>query len=79
MDEASKIATLTVNLDLGEFSRATGSAQLLSNGNYTFDLGFLGKTAKTKEFSPSNVLESQQDSTQNSYRSFRMRSLYSEY
>lgn len=76
LDEASKIATLTVNLDLGEFSRATGSAQLLSNGNYTFDLGFLGKTAKTKEFSPSNVLESQQDSTQNSYRSFRMRSLY---
>lgn len=79
LDETNKVATPVVNLDLGEFSTATGSAQLLSNGNYTFDLGFLGKTSKTKEFSPSNALESQQDSAQNSYRSFRMRSLYSEY
>ncbi len=79
LDESSKVATLAFNLDLGDFSLATGSTQLLSNGNYAFDLGFVGTITKMKEFTPSGVIEAQQDINKNSYRSFRMRSLYSEY
>jgi hypothetical protein len=79
LDEANKVATLALNLDLGDFSMATGTTQLLSNGNYAFDLGFAGSITKMKEFTASGTLEAQQDSNMNSYRSFRMRSLYSEY
>jgi arylsulfate sulfotransferase len=78
LDETNRIATLVFNLDLGDFSRATGSTQLLSNGNYAFDLGYVGNITKTKEFTSSGTLKAEQDSSKNSYRSFRMRSLYSE-
>ncbi len=78
LDESSRTATLVMNLDLGAFSTATGSTQVLSNGNATFDLGFIGSTTSVREFTPSNALVAQQDSPQNSYRSFRMRSLYTE-
>ncbi len=79
LDETNKVAKLVVNLDLGDFSSATGSTQLLSNGTYTFNLGVIGSVSATREFNTSNVLESAQNSTHNSYRSFRMRSLYQEH
>jgi hypothetical protein len=79
LDEANRVATRVVNIDLGDFSVATGSTQLLSNGNYAFDLGFVGTISKMKEYTPSGALVAQQDANKNSYRSFRMRSLYSEY
>ncbi len=78
IDEAHKTATLVYNVDLGLFSWATGSAQLLSNGNRTFNLGFLGSTSTTREFSPEGALVSEQKASQNSYRSFRLASIYSE-
>jgi arylsulfate sulfotransferase len=78
LDETNRVATRVVNIDLGDFSTATGSTQLLSNGNYAFDLGFVGNMTKMKEFTPSGTLEAEQDASKNSYRSFRMRSLYSE-
>ncbi|MGH8212852.1 MAG: aryl-sulfate sulfotransferase, partial [Rhodanobacteraceae bacterium] len=40
VDEVNKVATLLVNSDLGVYSAALGSAQLLSNGNYHFLPGF---------------------------------------
>jgi arylsulfate sulfotransferase len=77
LDEANKTATLEVNLDLGDYSSAVGTAQLLSNGNYFFDLGFLTPQSKLREFSPSSALEAEFEQPGIVYRAFRMRSLYS--
>lgn len=77
LDETNKTATLEVNLDLGDYSSAVGTAQLLSNGNYFFDLGFLTPQSKLREFSPSGTLEGEFDQPGIVYRAFRMRSLYS--
>jgi hypothetical protein len=77
LNETSKAATLDVNLDLGNYSGAVGAAQLLSNGNFFFDLGFLSPNSKMREFSRSNTLEAEFDQPGFVYRSFRMRSLYS--
>ena len=41
LDENAMEATLVVNADLGGASYALGSGQLLSNGNYVFESGFL--------------------------------------
>ncbi len=79
LDLTNMVAHLVTNIDLGLFSMATGSAQLLSNGNFAFNLGYVGTTTYNKEFTASGVLESQQNSNQRSYRSFRMRSLYQEH
>jgi hypothetical protein len=79
LDEANKVATPVANIDVGAFSLATGSAQLLSNGNYHFDLGFInGSASASEEYSPSGVLQFEQLFPSNvNYRSFRMKSLYS--
>ncbi len=36
------MATLKLNVDLGNFSGALGSAETLPNGNYVFTSGFPG-------------------------------------
>jgi hypothetical protein len=79
LDEANKVATPVANIDLGVFSMATGSAQLLSNGNYHFDLGFInGSASASEEYTPSGALQFEQYFPSNvNYRSFRMKSLYS--
>jgi len=79
LDETNKVATLVINIDFGVFSGATGAAQLLSNGNFTFNLGFVGFGSSTCEYTPSGNLEAEQNSSIRSYRSFRMRSLYVEH
>ncbi len=79
LDQTNFVATLEVNIDVGQFSLATGSAQLLQNGNYTFDLGVINGASSTQEYTASGVLQSQENVTQISYRSFRMRSLYQEH
>ena len=78
LDEANKIATPVVNIDVGAFSVATGSAQLLSNGNYHFDLGFInGSASASEEYTPTGVLQFEQLFPSNvNYRSFRLKSLY---
>jgi len=63
---------------LGDYSGAVGVAQLLSNGNFFFNLGFLSPSAKMLEFGRSNTLEAEFDQPGVVYRSFRMRSLYSQ-
>jgi arylsulfate sulfotransferase len=41
IDQQNKVATLVLNADLGTYSSAVGSAQLLPNGDYHFDSGFI--------------------------------------
>ena len=42
LNEQNMTATLVVNADLGNYSAALGSAQMLPNGNLDFNSGFLG-------------------------------------
>jgi hypothetical protein len=73
-------ATLVVNVDLGNYSSALGSAQRLSNGDYSFDSGFQGtvpnQIGQTIEVRPdgSKAYVLQVKGTE--YRSFRIRTLY---
>jgi hypothetical protein len=41
VDEVNKVVVPVLNADLGAYSGALGSAQLLQDGNYHFDAGFL--------------------------------------
>ncbi|MDQ2839995.1 MAG: aryl-sulfate sulfotransferase, partial [Acidobacteriota bacterium] len=81
LDEKNLIATPVLNLDLGVYSFATGSSERLSNGNYVFYDGVIvGSHSKAVEYTPSGALQFEEDIPANiGYRSFRMRSLYSEY
>jgi hypothetical protein len=81
LDETHFVATPVLNLDLGIFSMATGSAQLLSNGNYHFFLGFVNNdSSKGVEYTPGGAPQFEEDAPQSvGYRSFRMRTLYSEF
>lgn len=81
LDEVHMTATPALNLDLGVFSMATGSAELLSNGNYHFFDGFINSnSSRSVEYTPNGTLQFEEDEPHNvGYRSFRMRNLYSEY
>ena len=81
IDEVNMVAILTLNADLGDYSRAVGSAQQLMNGNFHFNSGALG--AKPDDYSTSDeVLPHNGRKTYSIkigdkvYRSFRMRNLY---
>jgi len=77
IDETHHVATPVLNLDLGAYSFAVGSTQLLSNGNYFFDLGYVGgSSTELKEYTTSRALQQQVNFSHVSYRSFRLRSLY---
>ncbi|HEX3684702.1 MAG TPA: aryl-sulfate sulfotransferase [Bryobacteraceae bacterium] len=81
LDETHKVATPVLNLDLGAYSTATGSAELLPLGNYVFFLGFInGTNSKSVEYTSGGQLRFEEDFPQNNgYRSFRMETLYSEF
>lgn len=82
LDETHKVATAVENLDLGLYSTATGSAELLPLGNYVFFLGFINGTndSKSVEYTPGGQLRFEEDFPQNNgYRSFRMVTLYQEF
>ncbi len=80
IDEAAKTASLDLNVDLGNFSFALGSAQPLMNGNFHFSSG--------AQFTSSHMLSTADEVTPDGvpsyslevwiplYRSFRMRDLY---
>ena len=77
LDTVHNIATPVVNIDLGVVSPAVGSATLLSNGNYEWEAGYIGgNSAKTFEFTPSGTLVYEQQNDDLTYRSFRLRDLY---
>jgi hypothetical protein len=80
IDEQTMTATLVVNVDLGNYSGALGSAQRLSNEDYSFDSGFQGTAphqfGQTIEVRPdgSKAYVLQVKGTE--YRSFRIQTLY---
>lgn len=85
LDEANRTATLVMNVDLGVYSQAVGSAQPLANGDYSWESGFidpgpagLGQIhSVTTETSPDGkIVGSEQTYGALTYRSFRVASMY---
>ena len=82
IDEQARAANLNVNADQGVFSVAVGSAQLLANGEFSCDSGAInggtnGVYSRTiGSDKTGNIVYVQQWQAQ-SYRSFRMGSMYS--
>jgi hypothetical protein len=80
IDENNMVATLVVNSDLGVYSPALGSAQLLSNGNYHFLPGFNSpgpaEFSQSVEVLPNGTVNMRLQASPIAYRSFRMKSLY---
>jgi hypothetical protein len=81
IDDANLTATRAVNVDLGSYSLATGSAQRLANNNYHFYLGYIDFSAPNSQ--SVEVTTSGADEFKLAlpnalgYRSFRMGTLYS--
>lgn len=80
IDEQNFIATPILNADLGVYSEAVGSAQLLLDGNYHFDAGFVSEnnTIDSYSFEVDSSGQMQYEAHQNVilYRTFRMTDLY---
>ncbi len=77
IDEDSRRAELVLNADLGDYSFALGTAQRLPDGNYHFDMGWLGAgTARYVEVDPSGRIVYAIDIGAPVYRAFRMPDLY---
>ena len=80
LDETTMTATPVLNADLGNYSFRLGSAQRLSNGNYSFMSGSQGPVpndiAQTIEVRPDGTPSYVLQFATPEYRSFRMRTLY---
>jgi hypothetical protein len=85
LDETSMTATPVLNADLGNYSNRIGSAQRLSNGNYSFTSGAQGQGPPPTQFG--QTIEVLSDGTKTyvlesdhagklMYRSYRTRTLY---
>ncbi len=80
LDETKLIATPILSADLGAFSSALGSAKLLSNGNYTFDAGYINMShSQTSEVTATGSLVSREQTGVIVYRTFRLSSMYGPY
>jgi arylsulfate sulfotransferase len=81
LDEVNRVASLTLNADLGAYSYALGSAQKLTNGDYHFDVGWinsdnLGDRSQSVEVDSAGKMIYQVQIAGPAYRTFRMRDLY---
>lgn len=77
LDETKRTARLVLNVDLGAYAFALGSAQLLDNGNYHFNLGWTpGAASQALEYTRQGELVFQLETATQQYRSFRMADLY---
>ena len=84
INESALVANLNTNSDMGSYSFAIGSAQLLANGNLMCDSGFIGGFANANTNPLTETVETDQagnfvykmDAAQTSYRTFRMKDLY---
>jgi hypothetical protein len=82
LDETTMTATPVLNVDLGNYSFRLGSAQRLSNGNYSFMSGSQGAVPPPLQFG--QTIEVLPDGTKSDvlqvaspeYRAFRVRTLY---
>jgi arylsulfate sulfotransferase len=78
LDETNRVARLVVNVDLGVYSSALGSAQQLPNGNYHFGCGFLAdQTSESMEVDAGGNIVYALRVAAPEYRSYRMRDMYS--
>jgi hypothetical protein len=79
LDEQTTTATLVVNVDLGNYSGAFGSAERLSNGDYSFTSGALGTppfVGQSIEVLPDGTKTYVLQDGRGLYRSYRARTLY---
>lgn len=81
LDENNMTATPVLNADLGNYSGRLGSAQRLSNGNYSFTSGAVGfpppaQIGQTIEVLPDGTKSYVLKSASPEYRSYRLRTLY---
>ncbi len=78
VDETNRAVTPIMSQDLGNYSFALGAAQLLKNGDYAFDIGFLsdGTSMSLELDRTGNPVYSLHVSAP-AYRTFRMQSIYS--
>ncbi len=85
VDETKRTVTPILNVDLGLYSGALGTAELLPDGNYHFDAGFLLSTdangnsleaARSVEIDPSGQMVFGVQFNTLEYRTFRMPDLY---
>lgn len=80
LDEASKVVTPTVNVDVGSYSSALGSGEQLSNGNYFFTSGVQQPGpfafAQAVELQPAGGAVYLEQVPLAEYRSYRLTNLY---
>ena len=77
VDETAFQVTPILVADLGVYSKALGSAQLLDNGNFHFDAGIINNTTgQSIEVLPDGTLNYTLQDISATYRSYRMDSLY---
>ena len=80
LNEQTMTATLVVNADLGNYSSALGSAQLLPNGDLDFTSGFQDQNTsplgQTIEVEPNGTQTFVQQIASDEYRSYLMSNLY---
>lgn len=84
VDESTMTVTPVLSQDLGYFSQAVSSAQLLSNGDYLFQPGVVGvhnysysiQISPPKSGTDTGSVLYNLETEQTSYRSFQMSSLY---
>jgi arylsulfate sulfotransferase len=85
LDEAGHTATLVMNADLGVYAVAVGSAQPLSDGNYSWESGFINPgpagfgqihSQTTETSAAGKIVFSQQVDGALTYRSFRVANMY---
>ena len=82
LDEVAMVATQVLSANLGRYSGGFGSAQLLSNGDYWFGMGYLPNGDQAFDISdevvssdPLNLSYSVKFPS-SAYRSFRLSSFY---
>lgn len=80
-DEQIRTTNLQLNVDMGVFSPASGSAQRLANGDYQFLCGLVlsvpGTNSQTIEIQPNGTSNFSLAFSSFAYRGFRMTDLYS--
>src|SRR5262249_21516416 len=79
LDEQAMTATLVLNADMGTYSDRVGSAERLSNGNYSFTSGAIGNppfVGQSVEVLPDGSKTYVLQVGRGLYRSYRTRSLY---
>jgi arylsulfate sulfotransferase len=81
VDEQNMVVTPVLNADLGYYTSALGSAQLLLDGNYHFDVGFVQENNTIDSYSlevdPNGQIVYNAHQNTTLYRTFRMASMYS--